>query len=422
MRAWLFAAVALSATALHAARVTDVADAGDEKHPLELDLDATYDHSVARTTISREQGDALTNELVHTRTLDALDLRLAVGIWHDLEIHAVAPLALRDAQEWHQAGPTSTLATNTIGVSGCAATGSCGAVNPIVPVSGQSRRTGFFDPTVGISWAPISEERELRLKPELFPEGKPVSTWVIGVDWTFPMPGGKFDDPTQAMGGGAGESRKAHLLTAWTAFSKRYRVLEPYIVLSATAPIATRGAFDDCNAPVLSDVAAANCAGPWKGQTGYQPPFEALFSLGTELVAAESADGDQRLAFEVRGDVRWHGPARDYTQVTDALGKLTYADEYVTTGGQLGLYGRFSRWFHVQVYGTLAVDSAHFLTHEDIGDDKNGDGKITVSGGSGQPAPDQNPLYDFRLDQVGRRLRAEPCVTWGVAGNLSLNF
>ncbi len=426
MRAWLFAAaVALLAPALHAAHVTDVADAGDEKHPLELDLDATYNHVVSQTTIAREQGAALTQELKHTRTLDSIDLRLAIGLWHDLELHALAPLALRDVQEWHQAGPTSTLATNTISPSGCAAAGSCTAVDPILPVSGQSQHVGFFDPTVGIAWGVVNEERELRLNPELFPTGKPASTWVIGIDWTFPLPGGKLDDPSRwgfASPSAGTESRKAHLLTLWTAFSKRFRVLEPYIVLSGTAPIATRGAFDDCNAPVLADVAPANCAGPWKGETGYKPPFEALLSLGTELVAAESADGDQRLSFEVRGDVKWHGPGRDYTQVTDALGKLTYADEYVTTGGQAGLYGRISRWFHLRVYGTLAVDSAHFLTHEDIGAEKDATPGIQISGGNGLPAPDQNPLYDFRLDQVGRRLRAEPALVWGIAGNLSLNF
>ena len=420
MRAWLLAAVALLATGVRAAHVTDVATAADEKHPLELDLDATYEHVRTLTTIAREQGAAQTEELKHVRTLDLVDLRLALGVWHDLELHAFAPLAIRDLQEWRQAGATSTLSTNTVSPSGCASAGACTAVNPILPVNGKSQRSGFLDPTVGVTWGVINEERELRLRPELFPPGKPVSTWVIGVDWTFPMPGGKLDVPSTSTAGA--ESRKAHLLTAWTAFSKRYRVLEPYLLFSVTAPLSAKYGFDDCNAPVLADVAPANCAGAWKGQTGYKPPYEALFSLGTELVALESADLDQRLSFEVRGDVKWHGPARDYTQVSDALGKLTYADEYVTTGGQVGLYGRLSRWVHLRVYGSVAVDSAHVLTHEDVGDDKNGDGKITISGGSGQAAPDQNPLYDFRVDQVGRRLRAEPAVIWGVAGNLSLNF
>ncbi|MCA1825928.1 MAG: hypothetical protein ABR567_17985 [Myxococcales bacterium] len=431
MRAWLPAAVALLAPAVHAAHVTDVADAADEKHTLEVDLDATYNHMRAQTTITREQGAGLTEELKHVRTLDTVDLRLGIGLWHDLELHALAPIAVRDVQEWSQAGPTSTLSTNTISPSGCAAAGSCTAVQPILPIPGKSEHVGFFDPTVGITWGPINEERELRLKPELYPPGKPVSTWVIGFDWTFPMPGGKLDGPSSwgaasALGGtrpaATPESRKAHVFTLWTAFSKRYKVLEPYLVLAGTAPFAAKGAFDNCHAAVLSDVAPANCAGLWAGETGYKPPWEGLFSLGAELVAAEDVIAERKLSFEIRGDVRWHGPGRDYTQVTDALGKLTYADEYVTTGGQAGIYGRISRWFHLRVYGTLAVDSAHFLTHEDIGDDKNNDGKITISGGSGSPAPDQNPVYDFRLDQVGRRLRAAPSLIWGVAGNLSLNF
>ncbi len=378
MRAWLLAAVAVVAPASFAARITDVADAGDEKHPLEVDLEATYTHLRSLTTLTREQttaaGTQLNDELKHVRTLDAIELRLAVGIWHDLELHVFAPLALRDQQSWNPASGTSTLSTNTISVSGCAAAGSCTTVQPIMPIPGQSQRTGFGDPTVGITWGPINEERELRLRPELFPPGKPVSTWVIA--------------------------------------------------LSASAPFAAPGGYDDCSHPeLLSDVATANCKDArWAGQTRYKPPYEAQLTLGAELVAAEDVKADERLSFEVRGDVRWHGPARDYTQVADALGKLTYADEYVTTMGTLGIYGRVARWLHLRVYGSFGVDTAHFVTHEDIGEDKDRDGIVTVSGGNGLPAPDQNPLYDYRLDQVGRRLRAEPTVTWGFAGTLSLNF
>ena len=114
MRPWLLAAVALVAPAVHAAHVTDVADAADEKHPLELDLDATYNHLRAQTTITREQGAGLTEELKHVRTLDSVDLRLAIGLWHDLELHALAPLAIRDVQDWHQAGSTSKFDTSAI--------------------------------------------------------------------------------------------------------------------------------------------------------------------------------------------------------------------------------------------------------------------------------------------------------------------
>ena len=164
-----------------------------------------------------------------------------------------------------------------------------------------------------------------------------------------------------------------------------------------------------------------NCDASSKGQTGYKPPYEAAFTLGAELVAAEDRKDNQRLAFDLRADMRYRGPGRDYTQVTDALGKLTYSDEYLTTLGSFGIYGRLARWFHMRVYGTVGFETAHFLTHEEIGDDKDGGG-IVISGGRGVAAPDQNPNYDFRVDQPGRRLRAEPAVIWGVAGSLSLNF
>jgi hypothetical protein len=125
---------------------------------------------------------------------------------------------------------------------------------------------------------------------------------------------------------------------------------------------------------------------------------------------------------DLRAGVRWHGPSRGYTQVSDLLGKLTWADEYVTTTGQLAVYGRIARWLHLRVAGLVGRDSAHFVTDEDVGEDKDGDGRITISQGTGAPAPDQNPNYDFRVDQPGRRLRAEPSLFWGISGTLSLNF
>jgi hypothetical protein len=348
-------------------------------------------------------------------------MRINIGLWHDLELHAFAPYFVRDAQAWDYAAgttaATSTLTTNTIDVSGCGGT-RCGTVTPIVAVPGSSMRRGFGDPTIGLAWGPVNEERELRLQPQLFPEGKPVSTWVIGVDYTLPV-GGAVDAPGPTA---STESKKAHVVTVWTAFSKRYKVLEPYMKVSGTAAFAASNAYDNCgNEAILSEVAAVNCRGTWKGQTGYKPPYQADFTVGAELVAAEDRKDNQRLAFDIRADLRYHGPGRDYTQVSDGLGKLTYADEYLTSLGSFGIYGRLARWFHLRVYGSVGFETAHFLTHEAIGEDKDGKG-ITISGGRGVPAPNQNPNYDFRLDQVGRRLRAEPAMIWGVAGSLALNF
>ena len=452
----LAALVLLLALDARAAHVTDVADAMDEQHPLEIDLDATYLHTSTETRITREQiagGQTnLVDELHHLRTVDEIGLRLGVGLWHDLELHVLVPLVLRDEQSWRYADvngvsveAASTLKNNHVDISGCLRPGACDSASPaspIVPVPGQSARAGFRDPTIGVAWGPINETRELKLSPELFPPGKPVSTWVVGFDYTAPLPN-DADDPSRfgfnsQLGAGktqpanGTEAKRVHDFELWTAFSKRYTVLEPYFRVWARAPLAPRtngkstsGPYDNCRHPeLLADVALANCAvnGAWSGQTAYQPPYQAGFSLGTELVAAENVKAQQRLAFDVRADVRYIGPGRDYTQVADMLGKLTYADEYMNGTASIGMYGRIARWLHARVYGTVGFDTPHFLTHEDVGEDKNGDGKITLSAGSGRPSVDQNPNYDFRLDQVGRRLRAEAVVIWGFAGTLSLNF
>ena len=411
---------------LIAAQITNVADAQDEKHPLEVDVELTWMHLRSDTTITRERptpsGIQLGDELQHTRKLDALELRLAVGLWHDLELHVVAPYALWDAQDW-SALAGGTLATNTISVSGCGAPGSCTTTQPIGVVPGRSRRSGFFDPSIGIAWSPVNEEREALPRPGLYPQPSAVATWTVGIDYTVPV-GGRVDDPTLALAGtGRPEERQAHVITAWTAFSRRLAMLEPYLKLEGSAPFASGKAYDNCRHPeLLADVAAVNCGGSWKGETGYRPPFEAAISAGAELVAVEDRAADRRFSLDLRGGVRWHGASRGYTQVTDMLGKLTWADEYVTATGQLALYGRIARWLQLRVAGLVGKDSAHFLTDEVIGEDKDRDGKITISQGTGAPAPDQNPNYDFRLDQPGHRLRAEPALFWGVSGTLAINF
>jgi hypothetical protein len=407
---------------LVAAQITAIAETAEPRGQLAMEVDATYSHVRWDTKITRERSTAggilLGDELQHQRTLDAVELRFAAAVWRHLEVHLIAPYALRDVQEWYGLAG-GTLATNTIDVSGCAAPGSCTAPQPIGVVPGQSTRSGFFDPTVGIAWSPIRETFD----PARVGTPPPVATWVIGLDYTIPI-GGKVDDPSRALATDSRpEEKQAHVLTAWMAFSKRIQKVEPYLKVEAAAPFASSQAYDNCKHPeTLADVAAANCAGAWKGQTGYKPPFEAALTGGTEIVAYEDRALDRRFSVDLRGGVRWHGPSRGYTQVTDLLGKLTYADEYLTGTAQLALYGRISRWLNLRVTGLIGMDSAHFITHEDIGEDKNGDGSITISQGSGAAAPDQNPNYDFRLDQPGRRLRAEPSLFWGVSGTLAVSF
>jgi hypothetical protein len=433
----LLIAVSLPAPAAH---VTDVADAGGSR-PFELDLEATYVHSRQQTRIRREnlQGGniVLVDELDHSRTVDETDFRLAIGAGHGFELHVVAPYVIGDSQDWDFAtvdgvpvSATSTLTHNTIDVSGCGAPGSCSSTTkPIVVAPGHSQRSGFRDPTVGITWAIFDQAREARMSPALYPPGKPVATWVIGFDYTLPIAGAVDDPSVFGLNAASGNSistnelRRTHVFSGWTAFSQRIGSVDPYILLRASAGVPIQGSYDNCaHLNLLSNVAPANCAAAaWKSDTRYQPPVQAGFALGSEFVFAEDPAENRKFALDLRGDLTWFSRGRDYTQAADMLGKLTMADEYVSLLGSLGLYGRISRWFQLRVRGVVGYDMPHFLTTEAIGKDLDGNGSITVSSNGG-PAPEQNPNYDYRLDQPGRRLKAEAVFLWGVSGTLSLNF
>jgi hypothetical protein len=69
---------------------------------------------------------------------------------------------------------------------------------------------------------------------------------------------------------------------------------------------------------------------------------------------------------------------------------------------------------HVRAAGTLGLETPHFLTTENIGSNPSAGATLKSSG--------QNPLYDFRLDTPGRRLRAEMSLVWGATASASLNF
>ncbi|HEX4385046.1 MAG TPA: hypothetical protein VH083_18940, partial [Myxococcales bacterium] len=334
------------------------------------------------------------------------------------ELHGWVNIALHDEQTWGYApgvtAASSTLTNNRINVSGCADPALCAGVQPIVAVPGQSEHTGLYEPTIGIAWKPVNEWRELQLPAEIFVPGWPVASWVIGFDYTLPI-GGRLDDPSRAANqtSATGESRKASVLSLWTAYSKRYRHFEPYLKLEGEYAFAGSDAYDNCAHPELLSAVAANCSGSFKGQTGYQPPVEAAATLGTELVALEDRVRDRRVAVDLRTNLRWHGPQRGYTQVADALGKLTHSDEYLTAKGELGVYGRIARFFHARVYGTLGAETGHFITTEEFGSGPRA-GSTSSAG--------QNPNFDFRTDQVGRRLKAEPATFWGLTATASADF
>ena len=90
-------------------------------------------------------------------------------------------------------------------------------------------------------------------------------------------------------------------------------------------------------------------------------------------------------------------------------------------GGLVGLYLRASRFVSLHASGSLATQTAHFLTGESLGRGGVADTGRDITGATANP--DLNPNYDWRYDAPGRRFRFTESSVFGlsVAGVLQFS-
>ena len=122
----------------------------------------------------------------------------------------------------------------------------------------------------------------------------------------------------------------------------------------------------------------------------------------------------QKFAVDVRTDVIWYSPGRYYGPLSDLGGKLYKSQDCVKVGGQLGVVLHAGRVFQLTGGASFAYTSEHTVTDEAIGKDlpePNGPPNGTVDVVSNPR--ELNPSFDWRLDLVGRRLRATEATTLG---------
>jgi len=195
------AALAL-APAARGAEITRVASAADPDDPFDLDITVVYRHATQNGKITRESCDTLpctptskiidSAELRFTRTADLPTARVAIGLYHDLELHVELPWVLGDDRQYKYADgvsdANSSIYNEAYDASGLTGAGSAcpgGAPCPIFQV-GQTAYHGkaFADMLVGVAWGILSERRD---------DTKP--TWVVGLDVTLPS-AGRYDPST----------------------------------------------------------------------------------------------------------------------------------------------------------------------------------------------------------------------------------
>lgn len=437
-------------TPSQAALITEVADAADGDNIIDVNLGLKWERTQRRSKITREYTDSVQNrtvnvtELQYQRWTHTLTPSIAIGLFHDLEIHAKMPYAIHDEQFWDYATiegtyvePSSSLRNNNRDADGKCFSADCLETRALLPSPGRVYRGGFLDPSIGIAWGIFNDQREKKLPEDMFPHKVRTATWVIGFDYTMPLV--KASDPTKpnplepmqnnALPLGTG----AHRLDWWMAMSKRVGAVEPYMKLHYTLPVTSSQAYDNC-AIVGSDPdhmvmtpKGQELCGPgdtfWHDKAGTEYPHVGGLTLGTEIIPIDEKDG-VRLAIGLEASAGYTSKGRRMSELSDALKKLTYTDQYFTVASKLFFDLRVSKWVHFVTYLSLGTDTPHFITSESVGKDRFGgvdnqgppDGEVTLR------SNEMNPNYDFRIDQPGRRLRVTDVSVFTASTMLEINF
>ncbi len=383
------------APAARAAEVTRVASSADPDDPFDIDITLTYRHAVDRGKITREALDPATSQLIdatelrYTRTADLPTARVAVGLYHDLELHVELPWVLGDDRVWrNDAGANSSIANEDYDASGNA------CPNCAIFQLDQTAYHGkaFADMLVGIAWGILSERRD---------DTKP--SWVVGLDVTLPS-GTRWDPSTAPRSydkkNPAALGEKIWRYDVWTALSRQFGPVDPYVRLHASFPARSGTTYSNCDSaaalaanlppqPQMEATAQADCAA-WGDSAAGKPPRVLGLEFGTELVAYDNRKEEQRVAFDLRVGAEWTSQSRWFNELSDATGKLMHTDAFSTLHALAGAYLRASTNVQLRLHAAFAWRSDHYISGEPLAR-------------PGTPAA--NPNYDWRYDTVGRRFR-----------------
>jgi hypothetical protein len=427
-------ALAALAGPVRAAELTELASSvpGDL---FDLHVSLRWDRLQERGKITREQGDPSVSppfgeviqvdELRYRRVRNQLVPRFAVGLYRDVELHAEIPYVLADDRTWRYAivdglpvAASSTIRLEAVDAMDRACPVPAGETAPRCPLFPVGPTTVYHgatagDLTTGLAWAVFSQARD---------EAGP--TWIVGADVTFPTArrwdpydgrAGRADWSTthSQPGSPAAVGEKVWKYDFSTVLARRIGPIEPYFRAHVTGMSRSSSTYSNClhaaemaaRTPAEATLAgAANCEDPsWTDDAGARLPWLAGALFGIELVPYENVREDQKMTVDVRAFGDYTSSARFYNPLTDASGKLHATQAYATLGGRIGLSYRASRFVTLRASGSLAMQSAHWLTGESLG--RAGVGAGDVSGAT--PNPAMNPNYDWRYDTPGRRFRIE---------------
>jgi hypothetical protein len=419
-----------------AAEVTDVADAADTlRHgslerddPFDLYFGPTYEMSLQNGLITREPIDVSGNqsctsstardcqpvsELRYTRAVHKLKLQTQIGLFQDLALTLGWSYIFADTLTFRYAKGV-TAATSTVDRSNG---------QSYFPHDFTSRHAGSGDLELGLRFGVLNDERD---------ESKPA--WVLYFNWAAPWTTETWNPKDRATLDEPGPvGQGVHRLTFGTALSKRIGdfgligidpdanrrgYLDPYMEFAYVLPVPQQGmALDEL---VKTD----------KNEFAERPSHEGHVNAGMEIVPLEDLKSSRKIALDFGLRASYFSDGRNYSELSDPLRELTYTEQFLRVGGIIGIYAQAAEFVRIKAGVVVNYTTEHFLTNEDIGEDRNDDGEVT------QPEDDPvNPYFCGNddsdvcrekglpsYDQVGFRFKDEEHVTINWFVQLLLTF
>jgi hypothetical protein len=409
---------------------TDVADAFEPGHAVDVNLRLGYRRDMATGTIEREMADPTAQDGQSTRhhvdvaksvrVRNELALRLEVGVFHDVMVFARLPIVLSDDNELR---PADGVACTAPGVSqGCAALQeSIGSPmqpppppQPLFDLSRNltgARRSGVPSFDFGAAWAVTNQYRVPQLP-----------TWMLIVTGSADT-GKTMQACLAGRNCNPGISRGTAKLELETRWSYRYRFFEPYLGVSHAFEWIARGE------------GVFHPAGALDGIVDDGPPQVTHAVLGTALLPWEDRARFQRFELDLQTDAAYVGAGRDFSPLFDALGSsshpqltapiydrtgpgrhmvpftgLTNVEAHARLGFDLKLSLQAARYVRFAFGFGLSYLTSHLITGAPACDTS-----VNASAGdprsSGCSAGIADPVHRPAVDTPGRRFRLEGDIT-----------
>ena len=399
---------------------TDVIDAFDGSDPFDLNLVITYERTLARGIIEREDPtnmDAASGRSTahllrigrYNHVQNRLVLGVDIGVFHDLAAYIRFPIILSDTREITADEGTDAAAINSRLMD------DSGTLFQLPFVSPERSGIDYF--AVGARWGIFNQYRS-RWMPN----------WVVGLEGRFSIgdimhacaQGGPCDNGGSVDS--AGISRGTNALRAYTRFSRRIgHYVEPYAGIDFLVEWPKRGTdfgfFEDLEG-VINDL----------------PPIFGEFTAGMEIVPWENREQFQRFAIDLRIFSSYRSEGREYSPLFDALGSsvhpelvteqsdgttrtvdfggITDTSAYGAFGGRFALGIQAARYVRFSFGTAFTYEAAHMLTFADAcNPDVTPDGPADTRGGNCRSGI-INPHHRPAIDMPGNRFRIEG--TWQI--------